>query len=483
VDAPLARKLTLAHVLAALIGLTAVALAAWSVARQTLEEELGRRLAAVAGAAGAGLPLDLLIGLQPGDEDSRTYRHAQDQLRSVLKSAQLRRLAVFSPQGMAICDTADAPIGSPLPDLARDRLELEQVWHGESTTSRVLFRGPDGRNYKSGYAPLRVGGEVVAGMVAEGDARFFSVLSSLGRRLAWVGGLGALLVALASLLVAASISRPLRRLVGAAQRIASGDLATPVEDARGSDGARSRDEVAFLARAFEEMRRALEDRDRQLQMMLAGIAHEVRNPLGGIELFAGLLAESLSGNAETLTHVQRIQQELAYLKRVVDDFLDYAKAPRLMVEELAPRQLLEEAATLLRPALEAKQVRCEIAADAALRVRGDRSQLHQALLNLLQNAVQASPVGGTVRLEGVLSGAQIILRVEDAGPGVPLERREEIFAPFFTTHQQGTGLGLAFVRKIAIAHGGIISVGSSGLGGARFELGLPSLLKIPKPGG
>ena len=481
-DAPLARKLTLAHVLAALVGLTAVALAAWSVARQTLEEELGRRLAAVAGAAGAGLPLDLLIALQPGDEDSRTYRHAQDQLRSVLQAAQLRRLAVFSTQGMAICDTADAPIGSPLPDLARDRLELEQVWRGESTASRVLFRGPDGRNYKSGYAPLRLGGTVVAGIVAEGDARFFSVLSSLGRRLIWVGGLGALLVALASLLVAASISRPLRRLVSAAQRIASGDLATPVEDARGAAAARSRDEVSFLARAFEEMRRALEDRDRQLQMMLAGIAHEVRNPLGGIELFAGLLSESLSGNEETLTHVKRIQQELAYLKRVVDDFLDYAKSPRLVVEELGPRQLLEEAVALLRPALEAKQIHAEIAADAALRVRGDRSQLHQALLNLLQNAIQASPPGGTIRLESVISGNQVLLRIDDGGPGVPPNRREEIFAPFFTTHQQGTGLGLAFVKKIAVAHAGTITVGNSPLGGARFELGLPSLLKVPHPG-
>src|SRR5262249_19629859 len=154
-------------------------------------------------------------------------------------------------------------------------------------------------------------------------------------------------VAAVSIFFASRLSRPLRSLVEAAQAIGRGDLARPIT-------ARGRDEVGFLAQTMEEMRSSIQARDRQMQMMLSGIAHEVRNPLGGIELYAGLLREDLVGDPKKLARVQRIERELAHLKNVVNDFLDYARKLPLDCAPIALGPYLEDVLGL-------------VAADAAAR--------------------------------------------------------------------------------------------------------------------
>jgi signal transduction histidine kinase len=466
----LAIRLIAAHLLPALIALAGIGFAAWSVARRALENELGRRLSSAAGAAGSGLPLDLLLALQPGDEETRTYRHAQEQLGRALGAGELRRLAIFGPDGRTVLDTGGSPIGANLPDLARDRLELAQLWQGQATASKLLFKDSAGRTYKAGYAPLRLGDRVAAGIMAEGDAAFFDVLGELRNRLVFVGLLGALLIAIASLLVARTVTEPIRSLVLASQRIAGGDLVTPIAQASSPRGG---DEVAFLARTLEEMRRALEDRDRQMQMMLSGIAHEIRNPLGGVELFAGLLQESLPAEGEPARHVRRVQQELGHLKAVVEDFLDYARTPQIQLQTISPQAMAEEIASLVASELSAKKLHWQLAIAEDRHFQGEPVLLRRALLNLVQNAIQASPENGPLRVTFERRDGAVYWLIEDGGPGVPDDKLEEVFKPFFTTRQQGTGLGLAFVRKIAEAHGGAIRVDRSSLGGARFELRLP----------
>ncbi|HUB07839.1 MAG TPA: HAMP domain-containing sensor histidine kinase [Myxococcales bacterium] len=464
----LAVRLIAAHLLPALLALAGISAAAWTVARRALESELGDRLSSAAGAAGSGLSLDLLLALQPGDEQTRTYRHAQEQLGRALAATGLRRLAVFTPDGHAVVDSAGTPIGALLADLSRDQLELRQVWSGHPTASSLLFQDAGGRYYKTGYAPLRLGDRVAAGIMAEGSAGFFDVLGQLRRRLLWLGLAGALLIALASLLAARTVTGPVRTLALASERIGGGDLVTPVEPATGGGA-----ELAILSHTLEDMRRALQDRQQEMQMMLSGIAHEVRNPLGGIELFAGLLQESLPADGEAAQHVRRVQQELAHLKVVVEDFLGYAREAKVELQPVSPRATAEEIVALVEQDLAAKQLRCELSVAGDLPFPAEPVLLRRALLNLVQNAIQSSPPGGPLRLSHERRGAAGVWVVEDAGPGVPEEKRDEIFKPFYTTRQRGTGLGLAFVKKIADAHGGTISVGPSPLGGARFELSLP----------
>jgi len=201
-------------------------------------------------------------------------------------------------------------------------------------------------------------------------------------------------------------------------------------------------------------------------MMLAGIAHEVRNPLGGLELYAGLLREGLGDQPERLGEVARISREIDYLKTVVTEFLEYARRPAPHREPFPTRTLLEEIAELCGGVP-------RVDADAALTASGDRGQLRRALLNLARNAVTAAGPAGTVVLGARLDPGGVAWEVRDSGPGIPDELRDKIFAPFFTTREKGTGLGLAFVRDILRDHGAAIAVDRGPEGGARFRFVTP----------
>jgi signal transduction histidine kinase len=221
------------------------------------------------------------------------------------------------------------------------------------------------------------------------------------------------------------------------------------------------------------MRGALESRDRQLKLMLAGVAHEVRNPIGGISLFSGLLAEDLKAGAheEAAGHVARIQREVEYLQRIVEDFLAFAREQPLSRAPVTAPDLLHEASGLLAADAASKEVTVEVEAEPAV-LEADGSLLTAALVNLVKNAVQASPPGGRVRVTGRGEAAGYAIRVQDHGAGVPEAERERIFEPFFTTREKGTGLGLPLSRKIARAHGGELRLVSSP-GVTTFELTLP----------
>jgi signal transduction histidine kinase len=206
-------------------------------------------------------------------------------------------------------------------------------------------------------------------------------------------------------------------------------------------------------------------------MMLAGIAHEVRNPLAGIDLYAGILREELVDNPEQRRHVARIERELDHLSLVVEDFLAYARRgpPELRPVEL--RALLGEVAELVAGS-EVIVVVDGVQGDD-VKALADRAHLRRALLNLARNAVQATPAGGRVRLAVRRDGERARIDVTDTGRGIPAAEREKIFAPFYSTKDEGVGLGLAFVKEIVDEHGGTLEVVSEVDRGTTFTLWLP----------
>jgi signal transduction histidine kinase len=196
----------------------------------------------------------------------------------------------------------------------------------------------------------------------------------------------------------------------------------------------------------------------------------VRNPLGGLELYAGLLREGLADQPERLGEIARVEREIGYLKNVVSDFLDFARRPPLAVEAFPAAVLLNEIAEILRP-LSGGPV-LAVACEPGLAACADRTQLRRALLNLAKNATAAAGPAGRVVLAACAepnAQARIAWEIRDSGPGVPDEIRDKIFTPFFTTRERGTGLGLAFVAEIARAHGSGVSVDRGPEGGARFH--------------
>jgi signal transduction histidine kinase len=462
---------------AVLFGLFAVV--AHEVARRGLDDELGTRLTAVAASAATQVRGKYLAEVGPGDEGDRGYQNALHKLEAVA-AATGARLYVFDRNFDSRADTGGhVAIGTHEFPAELDRAELRRVFADGAQVASVTFVGDDGRTYKAGYAPLRASEDdptVVLAIGAQAPADYFDQLADLRQSLLLWGGVLVIAVLIATVVVAAVITRPIRVLAGAAERIGAGDLAAPVT-------VRSSDELGRLAAAMEHMRAQLAERDAHMQRMLAGIAHEVRNPLAGMTLFTGLLQDELPEGDERRTHVLRIARELGYLDRVVSEFLDYARRPRPERGAIDARALLGEVADLAGPDAAAAGVTIEVAGDPddEVGLDGDAGQLRRAILNLARNAVQASPAGEVVTLAArrARAGADDAVELSVANHGVPIppDAIARIFDPFFTTREKGTGLGLAFVRDIARDHGGAVEVTSEG-SETVFRLIIPS---APRP--
>ncbi len=460
-------RLLVAYLLPTLVLLGLFGLLARRVAERSLEQSLGRRLTGVAQATAPQLRPEAVSFLAPGDDDSRTARRLRHKLRAIRDQTRVGRIFILDRELRSRVDTKPGVrIGDRYYHAEPDRSELERVFAGGEASS-VLFTGDDGRFHKAGYAPLRQrGGRVIAAIGVEGSAEYFRALEELSAYLLLSGAGIAVLVIIISLLLARRITRPLGALADEATRIGAGDLERPVPVPRG------RDEVGLLASTMNEMRQALYERDQELQMMLSGIAHEVRNPLGGIALFAGLLREEVADDPDQLEMVERIERELTYLKNVVGEFLDFARRSPPALRPLDLGSLLADAAQLLAADATKAEVTLEVEPPGApVSVLGDAEQLRRVVLNLTRNALQATPAGGRVSLRTAPSddGCLAWFEVEDSGAGIPEQIRDKVFAPFFTTREKGTGLGLALSRKVTSEHGGEIEL-HSGPTGTRIRV-------------
>ena len=458
-------KLLLGTLVPTIAALGVFGVFAHEVARRALEDELGRRLATAAAGAAATILPEQLQAFGAGDEDSLTYANVRRKLEAARERLGVRRVMAVAADLTGRGDTAGTlALGAAAWELGADKAEIERARAGVPAAS-PLFVGHDGLPYKRAYAAVGEPG-AVAGLVAvEGNAEYYVALAAFRHRLLLAGALALLAVLALTALVARRISGPVVRLADAAARLGRGELSAriPVE---------TRDEIGFLAATLDETRAALAARDERLQMMLAGIAHEVRNPLGGLELYAGLLRDALAGQPERLAEVARIERELGHLRTVVSEFLEYARRPTPDLAPVAARPLLDE----VRELTEAPAgVRVVVDAPESLAVRADVGQLRRALHNLARNAAAAMQGrAGEIVLAARAEAGRVVLEVRDAGPGVPPDLRGKIFTPFFTTREKGTGLGLAFVREIVRDHGGDVSVGEAPGGGAAFRIDLPA---------
>lgn len=465
-------KLLLAFGVPSLLLFVSFGFVALEATRSGLDAELGTRLEAVAASAATQVRGKYLVPLRAGDEGERAYQNVVAKLQQ-LSAATGARLYVFDREFNSRADTdASVPIGTRYYQAELDRVELERVFAG-GVTSSVTFEAADGTRVKAGYAPVHASEtepEIVLAIAAEAPAAYFQRLDDLRDTLIWWGVALTAFVLATTFLVALLITRPVRSLAAAATRIGGGDLARPITTS-------SRDELGVLAQTMETMRGQLAERDARTQQMLAGIAHEVRNPLAGIQLYAGILRDELAGD-DRAAHAAKIDREVGYLERVVRDFLEYARRPAIEVAPLDAAALVREVGELLGGDADAAGLELELELDEKIPVIADAGQLRRAMLNLGKNAIQAAAEvgerGKAVRLGARAAGdGAAELWVWNRGAVIPADLQPRLFEPFFTTRAQGTGLGLAFVAEIVRAHGGEVSVTSAD-GETRFRVKLPA---------
>jgi len=283
------------------------------------------------------------------------------------------------------------------------------------------------------------------------------------------------------------ILAPLGAVTARAKAVASGDLTPrPV--------AQSNDELGELAITFEAMVGAIARANAELLAaerlatigkMAAHVTHEIRNPLSSLALNVELLEEELGDGAEARALLRAIKGEIERLTTISERYLSVArrKPPRLEREDVG--QICRDAAAFVRGELERHHVSVKLSVEPDLPALAvDEGQIRQALLNLLRNAREAMPSGGTVELRAERTGeGGVVLTVEDEGAGIGEEARARLFEPFYTTKTHGTGLGLAITREIVEAHGGKITCEPREPHGTRFEVRLPAGTDAPSEAG
>lgn len=231
--------------------------------------------------------------------------------------------------------------------------------------------------------------------------------------------------------------------------------------------------VKKLQAELSEKNRQLERKNRlaALGEMAAGMAHEIRNPLGGIQLYASLLDKDVADRPESQKLVRKISGGVKRLEGLVSQVLQFTREIVATPAEMELREAIEQAVDFATPAMTHRGVVCTIFGPGELTVNADNTLIGQALLNLILNAAEAIENGGTITVTfGPREGGQFTLVVHDSGPGIPADVVDKLFNPFFTTKDHGTGLGLAIVHRVVEAHDGSIVVSNPPEGGARFEI-------------
>jgi two-component system sensor histidine kinase AtoS len=256
-------------------------------------------------------------------------------------------------------------------------------------------------------------------------------------------------------------------------------------------------EIAGAALFFKDLTRVeqLEERERlrdrlaALGEMAAAMAHELKNPLAGIEVMAGLLRRKLGDSPDAQSIIADIISEAKMANATVVEMLDYVRPVRLERGRTSIAQVLHTAVSMAESKARRGDVEVELAVPEELpAIQGDEHQLCQVFTNLVINAFEAMNGQGRIRIsawagtveqehtqrgDGLASVPMLIVEIADDGPGIPDELKDRVFNAFFTTKAQGSGLGLAIVRKIIDAHDGRIDVTSSSGHGTRFTVTLP----------
>ena len=307
-------------------------------------------------------------------------------------------------------------------------------------------------------------------------------------RLLLIAGAGAVAICgVVIVVLVTTFQRPVIDLQEQMGRVGDGDLNASVSFAKRND------EIGDLGRNFnlmvQQLRESREEIERlhRTQMSRAehfatlgelatGLAHEIRNPLAGIAGVIEIVGRDLPASSPAKAVVKDVRQEIAQINRILTDLLGTAR-PR--ASEMRPSDLnttVEHAVMLARQQVLSKPIKIEFTRDPSpLEVDHDSDQMHQVLLNLLLNAVQAIEGAGQVRVAVSARDEEgdVLITVSDTGRGIAAEHLPNIFRPFYTTKGNGTGLGLSLARRIVEEHHGHIEVTSSSGKGTIFSLTLP----------
>src|SRR5579864_7411108 len=322
----------------------------------------------------------------------------------------------------------------------------------------------------------------VLGVLLVGSSRqvYIELRNEIRSAALLAAGAGLLLAVLLSSWAAARVTKPLEKLAEAAQEVAEGNWNANVEVG-------TKDEIGQLAESFNRMTRELLDqRERLVQAervaawreLARRLAHELKNPLFPLQLTVENLLRAREGGQQQFDETFRessatLLSEIANLKNIIGRFSEFSKMPQPHFQAVHLDELIQNVIKAHQAQFDRAGISCRSEFSTSDTVAADSDLLHRAISNLVLNAVDAMPQGGTLTLRTRDEQGSARIEVSDTGAGIKPEERERLFTPYYTSKPHGTGLGLAIVQSIVSDHGGRISVESVPGQGTTFIIELP----------
>lgn len=296
--------------------------------------------------------------------------------------------------------------------------------------------------------------------------------------------IGMILAIILSGWAAARVTRPVEQLAEAAREVMAGNWSTQIS-------VTSNDELGEMAESFNRMTRELLDQKERLvqservaawRELARRLAHELKNPLFPLQLTVENLLRAHDQNANQFEEIFResastLLAEIANLKAIISRFSEFSKMPQPHFQEVRLNDMVQDVARLFQAQLKApdrKPIECKLELmEGGGKIAADPELLHRALSNLVLNAMDAMPQGGTLTLRTRQEQDRVFVEVSDTGTGLTAEECARLFTPYYTSKKHGTGLGLAIVQSVVSDHGGRISVQTQPGRGATFTIELP----------
>lgn len=337
------------------------------------------------------------------------------------------------------------------------RNEVAKINSGE-VNATLPFKGDDGHWYLLSFIKMT-------------DTFYLAVRESAQRlkkvedfeKIFWLIGIGGTVLAvLTGWFLSRSITQPLDKLVSYSHQIGKGDFNRAVPK-------KLKGEIKLLAEAMQGMRDDLSNNQKEKENMLAQIAHEIRNPLGGIELLTNLIKEDLAKGKVREEYLDKILSEINGLKSLISSFLNYSRPTPSSFSFTSIPEVVSEVKNIFQNELNKKNVKLNLNLEKT-EIWFDSSHLRQVIMNLLSNSVEAVNMNGEITIHSFSRGKNNYISIADNGPGIIEENLNRIFNPFYTTKKDGTGLGLAICKKLCTENNSQLLVESKIGEGTKFTI-------------
>ncbi len=450
----------------------------YQIAYHRLEAKMGEQLLAMAQLVAQQLETKVSAQLQPGffDTPDAFFLKLSRQLRGFLKVGVLDNIVLLDQQGTVLMDATGEALPGFKPYWRKDQ---NRILNKALTKPVVLpiHKGDFGLLHQSVLLPL------VSKVILEVDAdpHYLDIIQEFTRVSIVLGLVGLCVSGMAGALVAQRVIHPLNLVYKMTEDVMRGQFPQPEDAIRSDELGRwvKLLQAMFLRIHSREvelnyLRQAAENQAVEMKLVAAGMAHEIRNPLGVIQGQVDRIQKKVKDqDLDLQASAQKIQSQVQNLNILVSKFLEYSRAFHLKRQPFPLPELLLRVVQDLSD--QAQRQNVEILRDfgPCEPLSADWNLLYNSFYNLGLNALQVMPVGGRLilRLRQILNRAMI--EVEDNGPGIAPADFPKLFKPFFSTKPEGTGLGLAFTQKVFHAHGGQVEALNRPEGGAVFRVILP----------